>query len=116
VIELLFVLFLGHCVADYALQSQEMGRGKNRNRQDHSNIPPGQKPAVVWPMWLTAHAGTHALAVYLITGLWIVAVLELIAHWVIDFLKCDNKLNVYQDQALHLACKALWVFLIYLAS
>lgn len=112
--ELLFILLLGHLVADMTLQPDSMGSGKNRNRPiDMSKVPPGQKPTVIWPYWLTAHAATHAMVVYLITGLWFIAALELAAHWLIDFCKTGNMLTIPQDQSLHVACKFLWVFLIW---
>ena len=110
--ELLFILLLGHAVADLTLQSDTMGKSKNRNRQDFSNIPPGQKLQLSWPFWLTAHASTHALMVYFITGLWFFAACELIAHWTIDFCKCDNLLTMYQDQSLHALCKVLWIIML----
>ncbi len=112
-LELLLVLIAGHGLADFALQPSEMGKGKNRNRKvDLASIPPGQTPATVWPYWLTAHAAVHALVVYLFTGSILLACLEWAAHWIIDFFKCENVLSVHQDQALHIACKVLWVFLI----
>lgn len=110
-LELLLALLMAHCLADFALQSPEMGKGKNRNRPIE-NVPPGQVVTAVWPYWLTAHAGVHGLFVYLVTGSILVGCLEWVAHWVIDFCKCENLLTVHQDQALHAACKVVWVLLI----
>lgn len=107
---ILFKLVLGHFVADFALQSDSMGKGKNRNRKP-DNIPPGQTPMTVWPYWLSAHAGVHATAVYIVTGLWYLALAEIVCHAAIDFLKCDNKLTVHQDQFLHHVCKLAWAFI-----
>ncbi len=105
-IEILFLLMLGHLVADFALQTDAMAKGKNRNRRpDPSVIPPGQNYMPTWGYWLTAHAGTHAAAVYLVTGSPILAALELCWHWLIDFGKCDNFYGVNTDQFLHFACK-----------
>lgn len=106
-----YLLFLAHCVADFALQSREMGAGKNRNRKPE-NIPEGQVPTIVWPYWLTAHAGIHGMAVYLVTGSAFASLFELIAHWIIDFNKCDNRLTVHQDQALHILCKIFIAFMV----
>ena len=109
-LEMFYFLLLGHFLTDFALQSSEMGKGKNRNRVPE-NVPPGQKIAVVWPFWLTAHAGVNALAVQIITETWWLSLGELVAHWLIDFMKCDNKLTVYQDQALHVLSKLVWASL-----
>ena len=109
-IETFFLLVLGHFVADYPLQSDFIAKGKNRFRPvDPASIPLGQTPMTVWPWVLTAHAGTHAAAVYLILGSPILSLAELIAHWLIDYGKCANRYGIHFDQFAHLACKALWV-------
>jgi hypothetical protein len=100
-IETFYMLFLGHCIADFALQSEAMCKGKNRNRKPE-NVPPGQIPTAVWPYWLTAHAGIHAAMVLLITQSFWLSLLEFVSHWIVDFLKCDNELTVHQDQFLHI--------------
>lgn len=109
IVELFFALCVGHFVADYPLQSDFIAKGKNRFRPvDPASIPPGQKPQTVWPWVLTAHAATHAAAVLLITGSAILAALELLSHWLIDYGKCANRYGIHADQAMHLACKAMW--------
>lgn len=105
--ELLLLLF-GHCVADFALQSPEMAKGKNRNRVDMSLVPPGQTYTPTWFYWLSGHAGTHAFFVYVATGSVTLAACEFVAHWVIDFGKCENWYGPHVDQGLHIACKFLW--------
>jgi hypothetical protein len=57
---------------------------------------------------LAAHAGTHAAAVYIVTGSWQLAVAEWALHCLIDAAKCANLTNIHKDQALHVACKVLW--------
>ena len=106
----LWLLLLGHFVADFALQSDSMARGKNRHRKPE-NVPPGQRPMVVWPYWLSAHAGTHSAAVYLVTGSVYLSVAEFAAHCFIDFAKCENWTTIHADQGLHMASKVLWVLL-----
>lgn len=103
----LFALLIGHAVADFALQSDSMARGKNRNRPPE-NIPPGQVPMAIWPYWLTSHALIHAGAVWLVTGNMWLAAAELVVHWVIDFAKCENWTGIHTDQFLHVMCKVLW--------
>ena len=103
----LYLLIMGHAIADFALQSNEMRKGKNRNHPPE-NVPPGQTPATVWVYWLTAHSMIHAAVVLIITGNVFLSIGELIAHLVIDFFKCENELTVHQDQALHLAFNVIW--------
>ncbi len=108
---LLFRLIMGHAVADFALQSPAMARGKNfRRRVDPDLIPPGQTydPAV-WVMYLTAHALIHGAAVFVVTGLTGVAAAEIVAHWLIDLGKCDNIYGIRFDQLLHITMKLMWV-------
>ncbi len=107
---LFFQLICGHALADFSLQSDDMAKGKNRNRPvDISKIPPGQKPMVIWPYWLTSHALIHGGMVGLITGNWWLGLAETLIHWAIDFAKCENWTGIHTDQALHVVCKALWV-------
>ena len=110
-LELFFALMIGHALADFSLQTDSMAKGKNRNRV-LDNIPPGQKVVVCWYYWLTSHALIHAGAVWLITGFAWFAVAELVLHWLIDFAKCDNRINLHQDQALHAVCKVIYVVLL----
>ncbi len=112
-IELFILLMIGHCVADFALQGEAMAKGKNRNiPADPDMIPPGQAMAPTWGYWLTAHGGVHAAAVFLITGSIIAACIELVAHMMIDFGKCESWYGIHLDQALHTFTKAAIVLLI----
>lgn len=110
---LLFMLVIGHFIADYPLQSDFIGRGKNRFRPvDPRTIPPGQVPQTVWPWIMTAHASTHAAAVFIVLGSPVLALFELISHWIIDYGKCANKYGIHADQSMHIGCKVLWLFLL----
>ena len=55
-VENVFMLICGHALADFVLQPEAMGYGKNRNDKihdkKHSLFP-------VWYYWLTAHALVH---------------------------------------------------------
>lgn len=108
---LLFALLIGHAASDYWAQPDAMARGKNRNNPP-MNVPPGQVPKALWWHWLTAHALIHAGAVWLITQSPLLGFFEFLAHWMIDFAKCENWTGPNQDQALHIACKILWVTLL----
>lgn len=111
-IALFFKLLIGHAVADFALQTDTIAKGKNRHRK--TDPPPGQKYVPCWPFFLSAHALIHGGAVTIATGSLLLGLFETIAHWLIDFGKCDNWYGVYTDQALHLGCKICWVLLIWL--
>lgn len=86
-----------------------MAKGKNRNRQpDLAQVPPGAQYVPCWPYWLTAHAVIHGGGVALALNNTFLGVLETVAHWIIDFLKCDNVIDVETDQLLHILCKLAW--------
>ena len=105
----LFLLMVGHCAADTALQPAPMAHGKNRhNSVDMSRVPKGQKPLNLWSHWLTHHALIHGGMVYLITRRVDLALAEAVLHWLIDFFKCENRFNPHVDQLLHIACKVVY--------
>ena len=101
-------LIMGHALADFALQNSDMARLKNRHNKP-TNVPPGQKVIPCWYYFLTSHALIHGGVVWAITGYWYLAIAEIVAHWLIDFVKCENRLNPHTDQLLHIICKIIWV-------
>lgn len=109
---LAFRLLCGHGLSDFSLQTEWMARNKNRH-----NTPAGYDPALhgpqqtIWPYVLSAHALIHGLAVYLATGVVLLGIAETVAHWLIDFGKCERWYGVHVDQGAHLLCKAGWLFL-----
>lgn len=109
--ELFLKLMVGHAIADFWAQSDALAKMKNRNRDSASFCPPGQKPQTVWPYALTAHALMHGAAVWVITGSMWLGLAETVAHWLIDFGKCENWYGIHADQAMHAGCKAFWVAL-----
>jgi hypothetical protein len=104
---LAFGLIGSHAVCDFALQSDSMAKGKNRHNR--TTPPPGAKYQPSWMHWLGAHAMIHGLGVGLVTGVWWLGVLEAIAHATIDYNKCENRYGINTDQALHYACKLVWL-------
>jgi hypothetical protein len=110
VLPLLFQMIIGHAMADFVLQPDAMGFGKNRN-----NDAQRTKGALFphWYYWMTAHALVHAGAVYLLTANAIIGLIEFVLHWIIDFSKCEGWFNVHVDQALHIVCKISYCGLIY---
>ena len=99
---ILFYLICLHFICDYPLQGDTVAREKNR----HS--PSELQKYVPWYYWLFSHAAMHALAVVFVTNNLILGILELIAHWIIDYGKCEKWYDIHVDQALHIGCKILW--------
>lgn len=104
---LMFWLAVGHAIADFALQTHELSNTKRR-------ATPGEMP---WQVALSMHSTIHAGAVALICGSVFLGVLELLAHSLIDFAKCEGffgegRTAMWIDQLLHMACKAVWISLI----
>jgi hypothetical protein len=103
---MLWWLIVGHAFADFVLQSEVMA--KNKNRHNKGTPPPHQKYMPTWYYWLTAHALMHGGLVATITGRVEFGLAEFVCHWIIDFTKCEGKINVPTDQGLHIWCKLVW--------
>lgn len=103
----LFWLLVGHAVGDFWAQSDALAQMKNRNRPN-TRVPPGQKPQTIWVYALTSHALMHGGIVALVTGSVWLGLAETVAHWLIDFGKCENWYGIHADQAMHGGCKLLW--------
>ena len=112
ILELLFKLLVGHAIADFALQSEAMSKGKNRNQISVKSLPKGQKYVPCWPYWLTAHALIHGGMVYLATNILILGIIETAFHWIIDFWKCENQYGPHLDQYFHIFLKIIYVGII----
>jgi hypothetical protein len=100
--EMFGALMVAHAVCDYPLQGEFLAKAKNR-----------AAPIPGFPWWqaLGAHALIHAGAVAYVTRNWRLGALEFAAHFVTDDAKCRGRLTINQDQAIHAACKVLWVAL-----
>jgi hypothetical protein len=103
-IELLFVLVVLHNLADYPLQGQFLSDAKNPNTI---------LGKMFWPYALSAHALIHGGAVFLATHSLALALLETIFHAVTDWLKCEGKISMLTDQAIHYGCKIVWTVIIW---
>lgn len=101
IFNLLALMAMGHCVADYPLQTDRIAVEKCQ----------GCDTTLNWRWWLSAHAGVHAFFVALITGSPLLGVGEWLLHIAIDHGKCKKLYNLAVDQSLHLACKLLWAVL-----
>ena len=109
---LFLALLIGHAVADFALQGNFLSQAKNRNSSLESFFPNGP-PRGLWWNALLAHALIHAGAVWLITGFVILAVAELVLHFLIDYAKCEGWISFALDQTLHRTCKLVYVALLF---
>lgn len=94
------LLIGGHALCDYPLQGDFLARAKNRT---------APIPGVPWQQALGAHAAIHGAFVALITGIWWLAFAEAAIHWLTDDAKCRGRLTFNQDQAIHIACKIVWL-------
>ncbi|RFC66460.1 DUF3307 domain-containing protein [Fulvimarina endophytica] len=89
------MLLAAHWVADYPLQGDFLATAKQNGplRAYH----------------LIAHAGIHGGAVAIVTGSVGLGIAEWIAHAIIDENKVWSRTSFATDQALHIACKAVWL-------
>ena len=83
-----FALLIAHALFDYPLQGDFLSRNKNRHYKDENNNVKG-----LWIHCLTSHSILHAGSVWLITGSFVIGIMEFALHWVIDFLKCEGITN-----------------------
>lgn len=97
---IIFWLLIAHVIADYPLQTPEMGKYKNKRNQP---TPPDNKakPVSVWFAYLTAHAFVHAGLVALVIGVPLGFALG-IFHWIQDYLKCKYQYSPNLDQIIHI--------------
>ena len=100
------LLLAAHFWGDFVAQNDTMAAGKNPYKPIplHAHVP--------WYYWMTAHAATHGAVVGLLLNNPILGVAEFVAHFWIDFAKCAGKISIHVDQALHVACKLLWLWLL----
>ena len=99
----LFALLIGHAFADYALQNDFVAKFKSRHMD--TSMFGGQK---VWIWVLSSHALMHGGVVWVITNNVWLGLAETVAHFIIDFSKCEKWIDFHQDQIAHIACKILW--------
>jgi len=99
--EIVFWLLVAHFIADYPLQTAEMGKYKNPRNQP---VPPDikAKPVRVWFAYLTSHAFVHAGLSALVVGVLLGVLIGLI-HWIQDYLKCKIQYSPNLDQIIHIS-------------
>lgn len=95
------LLVIAHALADYPLQGDFLSKAKNRT---------APIPGVPWWQAMAAHCVIQAGAVWIVTGLWWCAALELAIHFLTDDAKCRGRISFNQDQAIHIGCKLVWAW------
>lgn len=100
-----YLLLFCHFLADYPLQGDFLANGKNPDGAMGQNG--------VWKHALFAHAFIQSGFVLLVTGSFQCAIFELLAHAWIDYGKCKKWISYNTDQALHVACKIVYLFIVF---
>lgn len=98
-LEIFGYLLAGHALCDYALQTDFIAQNK---------CPNNTKQIVPWFYVMSAHCLIHAGAVALITGYGAFACVEFVTHFHLDITKCENKINIHEDQLAHIFCKLMY--------
>ena len=93
-ITLFAILLCTHFLLDFAIQGDFVAKYKARIVEGSDNV--------IWKWVLTAHAASHTLPVLLLTQSVLLGLIMFISHFIIDFLKCEQKINFNQDQTLHI--------------
>lgn len=94
---ILAYLLVGHLVADGVLQPPTLSAAKRADEWRRR-----------WGA-LALHGSVHGGFVVAATGLWWLGALEVATHVAIDRAKGRGHIGTVADQALHLACKAVWL-------
>lgn len=110
---LTFALVIGHALADYPLQGAFLASTKNRNSDSSIFFGGSDVPKGAWVHALTAHSLIQAGVVWVITGSGVFAIAEFILHWITDFVRCENWIGFTTDQVVHVACKILFVVILF---
>ncbi len=110
---LFFALTIGHVLADFPLQGEFLARGKNRHSPAPQLADGKESPPHLWVYLMAAHCLIHAGFVWVITGSAFLGLAELVLHWVIDVMKCEDKTSFEVDQWLHMITKMIFVALIW---
>jgi hypothetical protein len=96
---MLFLLVASHALCDYPLQGPFLSEAKNPNTA---------LGKVFWPHALFAHSMIHGGAVLLLTGSVALALIEVVIHGATDLAKCNGRISLNTDQAIHILCKIIW--------
>lgn len=106
----LFWLLVMHAILDFPLQGDTVAVNKNPNAKTKL------QEKVPWYYWMGSHALSHGGGVALVTGSIVLGICEVIAHFIIDYFKCQEKFSIHGDQILHLTCKIVWAIVFALSA
>ena len=95
---MILLLLAAHALADYPLQGDFLAANKARSGPNY----------VPWWQALLAHSLIHGGFVAVITGVWWLGVAEMAIHAITDHLKCEKRIGINTDQAIHVVCKFAW--------
>ncbi len=109
---LFFAMIIGHAIADYPMQGAFLAKAKDRYSDSGQLFGESHPPKGLWIHALTAHSLVHAGAIWLITGSPLLAAIETLLHWFIDFAKCEGWTSFTIDQLLHIVCKAIYAIIL----
>ncbi len=99
---LALMLLAAHWLCDYPLQGQFLSDAKQSG------------PLRIYH--LIAHSGMQGAGVAVVTGnIWL-GLAEWLAHTFIDEAKVRGRTTFAQDQALHVACKIVWLVFLFLSA
>lgn len=100
-----FLLVGAHFLGDFGLQGDWMVKFKNRHVKRTLPSDVAATLPTFWPWVLTGHAFIHGLLVMAATQSVLLAIVEVMTHWVIDFGKCEGWYGFQTDQLLHIGVK-----------
>jgi hypothetical protein len=113
-LELIFRIAFAHALADFVFQTDTMARYKSRIN-DAARIKDPATPLNMrkssWEYWLSAHALVQGGMLWLLTGIAWWGMAETVVHWIIDYLKTQNRFALHTDQFLHLLTKVVLVII-----
>jgi len=105
-------MIMGHALGDYPMQGAFLASSKNRNTDSSIFFGGSQVPEGLWFHALTAHSLIQAGIVWVITGSIAVTIIELIIHWITDFIRCEGWISFTLDQIVHASCKIVFAVLL----
>lgn len=105
-------MIIGHALGDYPLQGAFLASCKNRNTDSSIFFGGSAVPDLLWFHALTAHSLIQAGIVWLISGSAVLAVIELVVHWITDFIRCEGWIGFSTDQFVHSGTKVVFAFLL----
>lgn len=102
-------MMVAHAAIDFPLQGDTtaINKNPNSNTELQKHVP--------WYYWMFAHALMHGGAVAYLTNSVFLGLCETVAHFLIDYNKCQGKYSIHVDQLLHVLCKCLWLAILLFA-